>query len=171
MKKFGKFKFFSLFIFLTVALIFLGVNFLEADKPDKRDKPDKSNTEWIQFTGDLVGGQPVDGCCPNAGPFPPYTMTLNFPVSEDPENPIPAGTYEGTLFINNYGAGRPKDRQYIVQFGCKEFGIAIQIIGGVLDFDKWNKVLTVTFTEELCVDRYTGSPITEVSFILVRRAY
>jgi len=61
----------------------------------KPTKPGKTNTEWIQFTGDLQGGQPVEGCCPNAGPFPEYTMTLLFEGDNFSE-----GTYDGQLFIN-----------------------------------------------------------------------
>ena len=106
-------------------------------KPDKPGKPDKSNPEWIAFHGGLVGGQEVEGCCPNAGPFPYYTMPLNHDVSED----FPAGTYDGQLFINGYGTGRPQDRQYIVQFWKKETDIAIEIIGGVVEFDKRSRIL------------------------------
>ncbi len=35
MKKIGKLKLIGLFIFLSIALVLVGVNFLEADKPDK----------------------------------------------------------------------------------------------------------------------------------------
>jgi hypothetical protein len=134
-------------------------------KPDK--PPGKSNTEWIQFWGDLNGGQPVDGCCPNAGPFPPYRMCLNFEV-----NGHPAGTcYDGHLFINGYRYHGWGEREYIVQFWTDDQDVAIEIIGGVIDFDKRTKVLTVTFTEELCVDMITGQPITNVTFTLVRRPY
>ena len=73
-------------------------------------------------------------------------------------------TYEGQLFINFFGAGR--DQKYKVQFWNDD--IAIEIIGGVIDNDKKNKVLTVTFTDETCVDLYTKSFIAEVSFVLVR---
>ena len=42
MKKIGKLKLIALFTFLSMALVFVGVNFLEADKPDKPPgKPDK----------------------------------------------------------------------------------------------------------------------------------
>jgi hypothetical protein len=132
----------------------------------KPDKPGKSKTEWIEFWGDLNGGQPVDGCCGNAGPNPPYRMCLNFEVSG-----YPAGTwYDGYLFINDYiilGPGH--NHQYIVLFSTSDNDVAIKIIGGVVDFDKRTKALTVTFTDELCVDMNTGQPITEVSFTLVRR--
>ncbi len=44
MKKFEKFKLLILLIFLSVALVFAGVNFLEADKPDK--PPGKKPPKW-----------------------------------------------------------------------------------------------------------------------------
>jgi hypothetical protein len=133
----------------------------------KPDKPGKSKTEWIEFWGDLNGGQPVDGCCPNAGPFPPYRMCLNFEVSGHP-----AGTwYDGHLFINGYRYHGWGEREYIVQFWTDDQDVAIEIIGGVVDFDKRTKVLTVTFTDELCVDMNTGQPITTVTFTLIRRPY
>ncbi len=140
-------------------------------KPDKPGKPGKPKTEWIQFTGDLEGGQPVDGCCPNAGPYPEYTMTLTKAVGH-----IPAGTYDGQLFINSFSSGGKKaDRQeqYIVQFWWTgDSGkCGIEIRGGFVEFDKWTRVLTVTFTDVLCEDWCTGQPITEVNFTLVRRAY
>jgi hypothetical protein len=65
------------------------------DKPDKPGKPGESKTEWIAFEGHLVGGQAVEGCCPNDGPFPEYTMTLLFEGDNFSE-----GTYDGQLFIN-----------------------------------------------------------------------
>ncbi len=65
------------------------------DKPVKPDKPGKPKTEWIAFEGHLVGGQAVEGCCPNDGPFPEYTMTLLFEGDNFSE-----GTYDGQLFIN-----------------------------------------------------------------------
>jgi hypothetical protein len=43
MKKLGKFKLFILLIFLSVALVFVGVNFVEADKPDN---PGKKPPKW-----------------------------------------------------------------------------------------------------------------------------
>jgi hypothetical protein len=132
-----------------------------ADAQRKPEKPSKSNTEWIAFDGDLVGGQEVEGCCPNAGPWPAYTMTLLFKVGD-----FPPGTYDGQLFINTYGAGR--NHKYKVQFWNNEIGLFIEIIGGVIDNDRKNKVLTVTFTDEECVDGWTGNHIAYVTFTLVR---
>ena len=134
----------------------------------KPDNPGKSQTEWIGFSGDLTGGQDVNGCCPNAGPFPTYHMQLDFPVGL-----YAAGTwYDGYLFINGYGAG--KNRQYIVEFWTGtdwppgENDVAIKIIGGDIDFDKTTRVLTVTFTDAPCVHIYTGQYITDLTFTLVR---
>jgi len=46
MKKLGKFKLFGLLIFLSVALVFVGINSLEGTKPDKPPgKPDKPGKE------------------------------------------------------------------------------------------------------------------------------
>jgi hypothetical protein len=151
------------------------------DKPDKPGKPsDPGNitTEWIAFSelpdmdADLLGAQEVVGCCPNAGPFPLFKMTLPHDLG-DPEGPhIPQGTYEGELFINGYGAGR--DRQYIVQFWFNE-DVNFVIVGGEIDYNKKTKVLTVIFTHEDC--RFIGGGCSQcgefiafVNFKLVRYA-
>jgi hypothetical protein len=126
----------------------------------KKKHTDKAETELIEFTGDLVGyDDSVEGCCPNAGPFPRYAMTLVRDLGD-----FAAGYYEGYLFINAYGAGR--NRQYKVQFWNDD--IAIEIIGGVIDNDKKNKVLTVTFTDEDCMDLFLETKIATVSFVLTR---
>lgn len=134
-------------------------------------KPGKPRAEWIQFTGDLEtppGGEVVYGCCPNAGPYPQYTMTLTRALGEGTVYEIPAGTYYGQLFINGFGAGR--DQKYKVQFWTDN-GIGFEIIGGVVDFDRRNKKLTVTFTDELCRDFWYDYIIDRVTFTLVRRPY
>jgi hypothetical protein len=165
---------------LIVALVFIGVNFMEGqvqtqDKPPKPpgkpDKPGKSHTEWIEFIGDLtgdmptlVGGQPVDDCCPNAGPFPEYTMWLNFDMEG---NRVPPYKCDGQLFTSGFHHRMPW--AYMVQFWKKGTDVAIEIRGGVEHYDKKTRVRTVIFTDELCVDMVTGRSITEVSFTLVRR--
>ncbi len=149
-------------IFCIAILIFSGHD-AQGKKPDK--PPGKSKTEWIEFWGDLEGGQPVEGCCPNAGPWPEYTMTLKFGSYN-----FSPGTYDGQLFINYYGAGR--NQKYIVQFWWDyENDLGIEIIGGVIDHDRKNKVLTVTFENEECWHLKTGTPIKLVSFTLVRSQY
>ena len=167
MKKILDWKLFGLVAILTVALVFIGVDFIEGqmttqDKPT--NPPGKVTTEWIQFTGDLSGGQEVEGCCPNAGPFPDYTMTLTRQIGT-----IPKGTYDGQLFLNVYGAGRKTDRQYMVQFGTGDCFIAFKIIGGEIYFDKRTRTTTVTFTDVLCVDWCTNQVIDTLTFTLVRR--
>ena len=171
MKRFCNLKIFGLVAILTVALVFIGVDFIESQektkgKPDKPFQPGKSEGEWIEFYGeDLVGGEVVKGCCPNAGPFPPYTMTLNFWVGN-----FPPGEYEGWLYINYYGAGR--DQKYKVQFWWDyDNDLGIEIIGGVIDHDRKTKVLTVTFTNEDCVYIKSKTSIKPVNFTLVRHQY
>ncbi|MBA7641578.1 hypothetical protein ES703_49263 [subsurface metagenome] len=174
MKRFRNLKIFGLVAILTVSLVFIGVDFIESQvktqgKPEKPFKPGKPEKEWIQFTGELEGGQVVEGCCPNAGPFPEYTMTLKFGSSIFPPF-FPPGTYDGQLFINSYGAGR--NRKYKVQFWWNyDLDLGIEIIGGVIEGDKKTKVLTVTFTNEECVHIKSGTPIALVSFELVRHQY
>jgi len=149
-----------------------------ADKPVKPPKPPKTETQWIAFTGDLLGGEDVEDCCPNAGPAPPYEMILPAWGLGDPEyGPYyPAGTYTGHLFINFFGAGR--NREYLVRFrGTNdEFGeLSIEIVGGVIEKDRKNNVLTVTFTDEDCRVLAYGCPtpgcgehIAYVNFVLIR---
>ena len=166
MKKLLDLKLFGLVAILIVALVFIGVDFIESQitTQGKPDKPSKSKTELIQFTGDLAGYQAVDGCCPNAGPWPEYTMILPSGVGY-----IPPGTYDGQLFINYYGAGR--NQQYKVQFWNDGTDVAIEIIGGVIDYNRKTKVLTVTFTNAQCVNIFTRDPIAVVTFELIRRPY
>jgi hypothetical protein len=144
-------------IFCIACLIVSGAY---ADKPPKPDKPDRTTTEWIEFTGDLVGGEVVEGCCPNAGPNPKYWMTLPEGVFGDM-----SGTYLGDLFISAYGTG--PDAEYVVQFWHSD-EIAFEIIGGVIDEDRKNKVTTVTFTGEDCTTQNRTEVIATVSFVLVR---
>jgi hypothetical protein len=134
------------------------VSVADAGKPVKPPKPGGTTTEWIEFMGALDGGEAVAGCCPNNGPWPAYSMTLS--GLGDLRN----GTHDGQLFINYYGAGR--NQKYIVQFWTEDFGI--EIIGGEIEREKKTKVLTVTFTNEICSDLDSGDPIAVVSFTLVR---
>ena len=104
-------------------------------------KPQKG--ELIIFKeGDLAGNEIVSGCCPNAGPFPEYTMTLS--------GALPHGTYDGNIFMNFTGSQSPGD--YIVQFSWGEVPIDyfIEIRGGEAYYDRRNKILTVTFVDAQC---------------------
>ena len=174
-------------VFVGVCLIaILVVSAANAVKPGK---PTTAPPECIVFSdnlndpnphGYLEGGQegPVEGCCPNAGPWPAYTMTLHN------LGPLPDGTYDGQLFINVFGTG--PSQTYKVQFwtwdsenetpGTGDY--FFQIYGGVLDRDRKAKVLTVTFTGEsgtgwIYSDGFPDVPAIEVpidnvSFVIVR---
>lgn len=108
----------------------------------KNPKPGGDPTfEFISFVGDLTGSQEVESCCPNAGPYPEYTMTLSYP--------LPSGTYGGQIFINKVGKGINKS--YMVQFWWTEIDdYFIEIRGGVFQEDKKTKTLTATFTDAQC---------------------
>ena len=163
-----------------VSLMFV-VSSLEAGKPDKPGKPpkpDQTTAECIIFTGDLEGAAVVEGCCPNAGPFPEYEMTLDL-KDEDRTTTVHYGEYDGELFINNWGAGR--NHGYQVQFWSWDWDteipvdgdICIEVKGGRIDNDKKSKVLTVSFNGEeahFCETDETGEVVTFplVSFDLIR---
>ena len=147
-------------VFCIAMLIVSGASADKPPKPDKPDKPDRTTTEWIEFTGDLAGGEVVEGCCPNAGPNPQYEMTL----SEEAFGGL-AGTYLGYLFINAYGTGQ--DAEYVVQFWHSS-DFSFEIIGGVTEKDRKNNVTTVTFTGEDCTTQDRTEVIATVSFVLVR---
>jgi hypothetical protein len=123
-------------------------------------KPPKG--ELIIFVGDLEGNEIVLGCCPNAGPWPAYTMTLS--------GPLPAGTYDGHIFMNFTGSQSPGD--YIVQFWWGEVpnDYFIEIRGGEAYNDRRNKILTVTFEDAQC-EIWINNVLTEtvpVNFTLTR---
>ena len=107
-------------------------------------KPQKGELIIFQEGGDLEGNEIVLGCCPNAGPWPEYTMTLSG------SGPIPAGTYDGHIFMNFTGSQSPGD--YIVQFWWGEVpsNYFIEIRGGEAYNDRKNKILNVTFEDAQC---------------------
>ena len=126
-------------------------------------KPIRS--DWIKFTGDLMGDQEVFGCCPNAGPSPEYTMILSNTFPEDFQ-----GEHWGNLFINSFGRNMPWD--YKVQFwwgGENEYFIVIR--GGETEWDKKAGWLKVTFDEEpmLLIDPNDDSTYVDVTFILTKQ--
>jgi hypothetical protein len=140
------------------------VQFGKAEKPGKPPKP--VSAELITFTGDLEGSHEVAGCCPNAGPFPAYMMTLNSPPFPDEIS----GEQDGNIFMNSLGRKVPGD--YIVQFwwGAEPDNYFIEIRGGEKDYDNKTKVLTVTFTEEDMTVIHADDDPTEVNvtFTLTR---
>ncbi len=163
-------------ILCIASLMVSGANAGKPDKPPgKPDKPGNTQTEWIDFTGDFVGGEEVEGCCPNAGPFPEYTLTLPVALVGIDVN-YPAVDYDGQVFMSHSSVG--KDRKYIVQFwtSCHDGLVCedpdhmcIEINGGVEDYDRKTKVRTVTFDEvdwNTIGDRSTNQGT--VSFVLTR---
>ena len=132
---------------------------IEAKKPDgvKPDNPNKTKAECIIFTGDLMGMAKVEGCCPNAGPYPEYTMTLNLPDKDGTDlndvYGIPYGQteFDGQLFMN-FAA----DEGYKVQFWNWDSdneipgagNIFFEIYGGDIFYDRKDKLLEVIFTNE-----------------------
>jgi hypothetical protein len=126
------------------------------DKPGKPPKPGNVTTECFVFTGDLEGGQEVEGCCPNAGPSPAYTMTLDVVGVE-------YGTYEGYLFakpVRTKFKGQTTER-YKVQFytwdseteipeipGEGDYFFEIFCDGDDIQYDETTDVLTVTFDND-----------------------
>jgi len=129
-----------------------------ADKPENKGKPPgpiKLEKELIVFTGDLVGGEVVEGCCLNRGPNPEYTMTVDRDLGFEGGPQIPGGIYKGYIFMNVFGTR--KDQQYYVKFWGSDssspgLNIAIGIKGGIIDHDKKSGVLFVDFTGD---DLYT----------------
>jgi hypothetical protein len=143
--------------------------FAKGDNPNKPPRPPSG--ELITFEGDLIGGEEVAGCCPNAGPFPEYTMTLSgtFPP------PMP-GTRAGNVFMNNW-RGRDDTgswvRGYKVQFWWgEETGdyYFMEINGGQKEYNKRTRVLTVTYADEDMTVWHNGEMLTTVGvdFILTR---
>ena len=169
-------------ILCIASLMVSGANAGKPDDPGNKGKG-KTETELIFFTGDLEGWAHVEGCCPNAGPFPEYTLTLTNDLVDDSLPPITpitvyqAGTYNGELFMNGYG-GRG-DNRTIVQFHacCDDLPcddpslptISFEIIGGESESvgDKKNKVHTVTFVNEpYWNDWNRGEPAGHVTFTI-----
>ena len=139
-------------ILCIASLVISGAN---AGKPvDKPDKPGKTKTELIVFTGDLQGWAHVAGCCPNAGPNPLYTLTLTKDLVDDSDPAItvyPADTYsDGYLFMNGWSF--EGQTGYLVQFWHPEGGIfpalTFEIICGTSVYDRKTRILRVTCDNE-----------------------
>jgi hypothetical protein len=169
--------------FVTIfCVVLLAVSVVNADKPEKPPKPEKPDkepgltTECITFSGDLqsAGETIIVGCCPNAGPWPAYTMELATGSGLD-------GIHDGYLFVNFFGTG--PTAEFVVKFwtwdadsetpGTGDY--FFQIIGGEITRDRKSKTLTVEYENE------TGTgwiyddlgdtieiPIPNVSFVLFR---
>ncbi len=130
-------------------------------------KPIRS--DQITFTGDLVGDEEVFGCCPNAGPFPEYRMTLSdeiFPTGIH-------GTYDGNIFMNRFGRRLPWN--YKVSFWWTEIGspdpTLIVVRGGETEWNKKSGLLKVTFAQDTCWIYYPNGveDTIYVDFVLTRQ--
>ena len=148
------------FLIVSITMILISLILISSGL----SKP-KLKGDFITFIGDLEGSQEVFGCCPNAGPYPDYSMKLStmFP------DPMPE-EHDGKIFINYFGAG--KERSYIVQFWWTEGGIMyfIEIIGGIIENNRKMKILTVSFDNAPCkilIDNELTETI-KVNFILTR---
>ena len=134
-----------------------------ADKPTKEPKEPKSPRpgniaiECIGFTGsNLQGRQVVEGCCPNAGPFPEYTMTvdLDFEHIHIHDEARAGYLFAKPLRIKVKGQ---TTYYYIVQFNTWDWNAEIPPGEGDYffdircdgnDIDETNDVLTVTVVDE-----------------------
>ncbi len=117
-------------------------------KPDKPDKPGNkpASGELITFTGDLAGGQMVEGCCPNRGPNPEYTMTLSG-AFEDISGEDLSGTHTGNIFMNSWAPKRTDYGDYKVHFdwSIESVDYCIVIDGGNNISVKGTKITVVEF--------------------------
>jgi hypothetical protein len=84
-----------------IGMLIVSGQYAQGGKPDKPDKPDKPgggnpSVELVTLVGDLTGEQLVVNGFPNAGPFPPFLMTLSdvFDIPHDDYS----GTRDGLLF-------------------------------------------------------------------------
>jgi hypothetical protein len=180
---------------MLFSLVFVVTN-VTAKKPVKPPPDlDKTKAECIVFWGDLEtvqGSEIVEGCCPNAGPSPAYTMTLDLRDEEGetyvgPEGETYEDEYNGQLFIN--GGGNGPNPGYKVQFWSWDWDTQtpgdgdffFQIYGGNVVEDKKNKTIEVSFEgepatlwlydddwdpEKMCCA--IVAPIGDVSFDLLR---
>jgi hypothetical protein len=144
-----------------------------AGKPQNPGTP----TDLIIFEGDLDGHAIVEGCCPNAGPNPPYTMTVTRDLGYDGGPQVPAGTYHGFIFMNFFGT--KNNQQYYVKFwgsssSTPGLNVAFGIKGGVIYQEKKSDVLFVDFDGDILytLDEYgvLDEPIGPVYFTLERTA-
>ena len=166
-------------LILSIALVFASCSYENqptqnpsaVDNQILKKKPQpvgNPTSELISFDGDLAGSQVVEDCCPNAGPFPEYIMTLEedlFPAE------ISGRELDGNIFMNKLGKG--KSKSYMVQFWWTDNGsdYFIEIRGGVFQEDKITKTLIATFTAASCkifTDDILPPTTVSVTFILTR---
>jgi hypothetical protein len=141
-------------VFCIALLVVFGADAKgKPDKPGKSPRPGNITKECIVFTGALEGGEVVEGCCPNAGPFPAYTMTLWI---EDLPLEAWGKTFEGDLFAKpvRFRENRRWVERYLVQFltwdwendtpGTGDYSFEIFSDSDDIVYDETTDVLTVT---------------------------
>jgi hypothetical protein len=146
----------SRFVVLTVALCVAGLvaSGVFADKPDKPPGKPQSpgeTTDLIIFDGDLEGHAIIEGCCPNAGPHPAYTLKVTRDLGSESGPQVPAGTYEGYIFMNFFGT--PKNQVYYVKFWGLDLSnpnvhVAFGIKGGTIYQERKKDPLRVKFIDD-----------------------
>lgn len=155
-------------VFCIAVLVVSAVN---AGKPQNPGTP----TDLIVFRGDLEGHAIVEECCPNAGPNPPYTITVKRDLGYDGGPQVPAGTYDGFIFMNFFGT--KKNQQYYVKFwgassSSPGLNVAFGIKGGIIYQEKKSDVLFVDFDGDILytLDEFgvLNEPIEAVYFTLER---
>ena len=162
--------------------VFCGVVFAVsiADARPKPDNPsggkpgggkDKTRAECIVFADNgndhdsehvyLEGGQDcaIEGCCPNAGPWPQYEMALHnvrYESALGPEEPLDNESVLGYLFMNGYGRNAPYEG-WKVQFWTCDYQARRPVAGDFFFLirggtevpqDKKSKVSVIEFLDE-----------------------
>ncbi len=129
--------------------------------------------DQITFTGDLIGDEEVIGCCPNAGPSPPYTLEL---VASPFPPDISGIQHNGEIFMNNTGRQSPGDYmvQFFIEFPTGET-MYLEIRGGKATLERRTKILTVIFKyEDTLCEIWRDGELTDtipVEFTLIRAPY
>ena len=139
---------------VIVGSLFIAILVVSGARPEGQGKPGKppfTGQECIVFTGEqslphLNGKQVVEGCCPNRGPFPPYTMELSSVLGGF------NGVYDGQLFVNQYRPGRI--RQYMVEFWTDQ--LYFVVMGGVVKEDTKNKLVVDFDIDNSECDEYSS---------------
>jgi hypothetical protein len=136
-----------------------------AGKPPKEPKsphrPGNIAIECIEFTGDLAsvpeGGTVVEGCCPNAGPAPEYTMILKIESLQPGDW---GQEFEGHLFAKPLRIKvKGQSTEYYQVHFCTwdwderlpaegDYFFDIRCDGDDIQYDETTDVLTVTVEDE-----------------------
>jgi len=117
-------------IFCVAILIVSSVNAEKPPKPEciifEDNVEDVDVHVYLESTGTTI----IDGCCPNAGPAPEYTMTLHNICYTSVFGPtcIPEVSLDGYVFMNVLGTPGP-DQRYMVKFWTWDYAAGDPIFG------------------------------------------